>query len=235
MKKDEISKKEIRQKLILIGIVLFLIVIIFLTQEFFIPMIKKQMSLAKIKNRSLSEGDVIIFGNDETNNTWRVLKIEDGKVLLINESCVDIRNGEGYVTTVDPHMGKSFLAFPYIPENAEIIHSENWDRSGLKKWLNGEYYNNAFNDSDKEYILDIGYGNVYIFNAEEAVEYIPNDSERIAEYNGAAIPWWLRSTGSYDLETYNDYVGGSGRILDNGYAYSESNIGVRPSIWIRYE
>ena len=218
-----------------IVIVLFLLLMIPLTQQFFIPMIKKQMSLVMIKNHSLREGDVIMFGDNAWNNTWCVLKIEDRKVLLINKSCVDIRNSEGYVTNFDPHLGKSFLSFPYIPENAEIYHSENWDRSGLKKWLNDEYYNTAFSDPDKEYILDIGYGNVYILNAEEVVEYFSNDTERIAEYYGAAMPWWLRSTGRYELETYNDYVGKSGRILDNGYAYSESNIGVRPSIWIRYE
>ena len=102
------------------------------------------MSLAMIKNHSLSEGDVIMFGDNAWNNTWCVLKIEDRKVLLINKSCVDIRNSEGYVTNFDPHLGKSFLSFPYIPENAEIYHSENWDRSGLKKWLNDEYYNTAF-------------------------------------------------------------------------------------------
>ena len=66
-------------KMGIIVIVLFLLLMIPLTQQFFIPLIKKQMSITMIKNHSLSEGDVIMFGDNAWNNTWCVLKIEDSE------------------------------------------------------------------------------------------------------------------------------------------------------------
>ena len=235
MKKDFVSKKEIKQILIPIGIVIFLLLMIFLSQQFFIPRIKKQASLAMIKNHSLSVGDPLVFGNDEWNNTWRVLKIEDGKALLINKECVDLKNRGGFLTEVDPHLSAFFMSFEYIPEDAEITHAEYWNYTGLKKWLNGEYYDNAFSQSEKDYILDNGYGNVYILSGEEVEEYIPNAAERITKCkNWAPMPWWLRSSADYDSFIYNDYVGQSGGITDRGIISPESNIGVRPVIWIKY-
>ena len=80
----------------------------------------------------ISVGDHIMFGNYPQNNgndpepvEWRVLEIKDGKALVISEYLLEPK--------------------AYNIELSDVT----WENSSLRKWLNGDFYDKAFSDSEK--------------------------------------------------------------------------------------
>ena len=105
----------------------------------------------------ISVGDRISFGNyvqtkdsDPEPIEWRVLEIKDGKALLISEYVLD-----QYVYNID-------------------LADVTWENSSLRKWLNGDFYDKAFSDSEKSLIQT-----VTIENADNPLYATPggNDTE----------------------------------------------------------
>lgn len=79
-------------------------------------------------------GDVVLFGSYEQDNNidngkepiqWRVIAIENGKALLLSEKILDSK--------------------PYNIEPTEVT----WETCTLRKWLNNEFFNAAFNTNEK--------------------------------------------------------------------------------------
>jgi hypothetical protein len=235
--RETITLKEVLQVLIPVAAVVFLFGAIYLNQAILAPRFKREFSYRKLikktTEKTIKEGDVLTLGKYDWNNTWRVLKVEDDRVLVINEDCIDLMNMEGSVSNYDPHLGKCFQVYPYIPEDAEIHHGERWKYTGLKKWLNDVYYDVTFNDKEKELFIETEYGRIFLLSREEAREYFMSDSDRRAKYIKYDYPWWLRSSSSYESYVYNDYVTSQGRIDGNSICYNNSNIGVRPAMWLK--
>ncbi len=97
--------------------------------------IEKIPCIEAIKNASV--GDIIKFGiyeqdgnlkNGKEDITWRVLSVEKNRILVISEYILDKRC--------------------YDSTNSEI----RWDQSELRTWLNEDFYNEAFNKDEREYI-----------------------------------------------------------------------------------
>lgn len=59
---------------------------------------------------------------------WRVITIEDGQALLMSEYLLDV-----------------------APYN-DVYENVTWETSSIRQWLNGEFLNTAFSDSEKEKI-----------------------------------------------------------------------------------
>lgn len=83
------------------------------------------------------DGDVVIFGQyEQDGNTgngkepieWEILTEKDGKMLLISKYILDCQ--------------------PYNTESTEVT----WETCSLRQWLNNDFYNTAFNESDRELI-----------------------------------------------------------------------------------
>ena len=86
----------------------------------------------------ISVGDHIMFGNYPKNNgndpepvEWRVLEIKDGKALIISEYLLEPK--------------------AYNTELADVT----WENSSLRKWLNGDFYDKVFSDSEKSLIQTV--------------------------------------------------------------------------------
>ena len=94
VKKRKYLKKEILQIVVPIGIILIFLVFEYIGRNAIIPYFRKVISYKKIENNSVKEGDILFFGNDEWNNSWRVLKKEESRALLINEKCVKVACGD---------------------------------------------------------------------------------------------------------------------------------------------
>jgi hypothetical protein len=94
VKKRQYLQKEILQIVVPIVIILFFLLFAYIGQQAVIPYFRKVISYKKIENNSVKEGDILYFGNDEWNNSWRVLKKEESRALLINEKCVKVAIGE---------------------------------------------------------------------------------------------------------------------------------------------
>ncbi len=103
-----------------------------------IPTVAAQVSRTFNGTANISEakpGDIIVFGKYEQDNVasngeedieWLVLSNEDGKVLVISKEVLDwMRYSES--TTV-------------------------WEYSDIRTWLNNDFYNTAFTDSERNSI-----------------------------------------------------------------------------------
>ena len=84
------------------------------------------------------EGDIYTFGRYEQNDNaedglepieWIILKIEDDRMMLISKYALD---GQPFHDTKEP---------------------VTWGDCSLRKWLNSEFYNNAFSPEEQELIL----------------------------------------------------------------------------------
>ena len=90
---------------------------------------------------SVKSGDIISFGkyeqdNDSTNGTepieWKVLNVdnENRKALIISKKAIE--------------------AFAYEREK----EGDSWQDYSLRKWLNNDFYTQAFDDDEKDYIVE---------------------------------------------------------------------------------
>ena len=127
---------------------------------------------------SYQVGDIIEFGSyyqdDLSRKTpikWRVLDIQDGKALLISELLLD--------------------AQPYNKEVEDIT----WENSSIRHWLNNEFINEAFTQSEQNkinltYIYNndnVKYGTrggnntqdkIFLLSLDEVNKYLPNEKQR---------------------------------------------------------
>ena len=172
-------------------------------------------------------GDYVKFGNyPQTSNggvqpiEWQVLSKENNKMLVISRYGLDAK------------------CFDYF--------SNDWENSKIRKWLNGEFYNKAFNEKEKKSIKssnlsDVGTtDNVFLLSYDEANKYFANNNARKCkgtEYvvkNGVYVSdngysyWWLRSPSlDYDCCVY--------LVLDDGIYdpyVSHCHLLARPALWI---
>ena len=130
--------------------------------------------------------------------------------------------------------------------------SNNWANSGIRKWLNGEFYNQAFTDQEKKSIESSNLSdvettdNVFLLSIEEVEKYFSDNELRLckateyAKNNGAWVAdssyinsgcgfWWLRSPRpNYSDAVY--YVDRDGDIRLSS-VISVRHL-VRPALWI---
>ena len=174
------------------------------------------------KKKKFQVGNQVEFGKYK----WTVLAQENGKALLITTDCVEKR--------------------PYNEELVKIT----WEKCTLRKYLNGEFYN-QFNEEEKSQIVktkvinndNSKYGtaggndtedNIFLLSIDEANKYFKSDDERIANYDGEAAWWWLRSPG-YNVD-FAAFVDDDGLVYSIGYFVDRGdNCAIRPALWINLE
>jgi len=196
-------------------------------------------------------GDTIPFGDWD----WRVLDVQDGRILIITESVIEKR-----------------------PYNLEPAHVK-WETCALRRYLNGEFLQ-KFTEDEQSRIAETSIRNpdniwfetnggndttdkVFLLSLEEVDGYfgdsgdyqnkrrkkyegqypdgkwVPsdggyafsnaNDSDRIAKHDGQSPWWWLRSTG----DSFNGAsVNGDGSVFVYGGSALYDTGGVRPVLWL---
>ena len=137
---------------------------------------------------ALKVGDSVTIGRYDLNNTddgdedikWTVLAIENGKALIISDLCIDAR---------------------IYNEGKESV---TWESSDVRAWLNGSFYANSFDETEKGYILlsdidaegsaahDVDGGNdtqdnIFLLSFNEAEAYFETDEARIAKASAKAV------------------------------------------------
>ncbi|MBE6574428.1 MAG: hypothetical protein E7652_08575 [Ruminococcaceae bacterium] len=200
----------------------------------------------------VSENPTLVYGTEtitfgayeQDNNTsngmeaieWIVLAKEDGKVLVTSKYGLDVK--------------------PYNEEYAYVM----WEDCTLRKWMNNDFYNTAFSESEKSqiettYVVNDGneeYGTtggndtndkVFLLSADEVEEYFNEGEEccKPTEYcksldvytNLSKCRWWLRTPGINPF--YTTYVFANGFISDNGNDVDNGDSAVRPAMWISLE
>ena len=171
---------------------------------------------------------VISFGGHD----WRVLDKQNNRTLILSDKVIEIR--------------------PYH-EGATWMRGITWDKSDLRAYLNGEFYDN-FTPHDRAYIAEtvITTGKnprlgtrggkatndrIFLLSIQEALKYLGGRDHQtinktILDQAGiVSAPWWLRSTGATGRQAA--VVDEGGFVQDNGFLISVyDKIGVRPALWL---
>ena len=207
-----------------------------------------ETAAAKARNpyADVKVGDIIEFGSYEQDNNrsngvepigWRVLEVSGGSALIVSEYALDVR--------------------AYNKRNESVT----WETCTLRKWLNGEFYDTAFNEGEKVRIAltevenadNPTYGtdggadtedHVYLLSLGEAEKYFEDDEDRRAiptEYAVAknvyvnsdlgTVWWWLRSPGNNHRHAAEVNTGGS--LYDFGFSVNYYRRAVRPALRLK--
>lgn len=173
-----------------------------------------------------SVGDAVVFGTYEQNgNTadgaeqieWIVLEKQDDKLLLISRQCLDAKQ---------------------INQTRADVE---WKQSTLFNWLNGEFLQGAFSETEISSIIENDGIKITVPSAEDAKKYYEYDSWRAAEATEAAIKngarvqngktwWWLLDKG--EIASSNSYVYFDGTIRVDGLSVDYQNVAIRPMMWV---
>jgi len=196
---------------------------------------------------SVKAGDIITFGHYEQDNNlyngsepieWRVLAVENGRALLISKYALDAK-----------------------PYHDEIDKNITWEKCLLRGWLNEDFYNKAFDRSEKSRILQVKiknpdnpkYGtqggndtrdNIFLLSIDEANRYFASDDDRkclasdYAKENGAynvyinnERSWWWLRSPGYE-SFYAALVSPDGGVgISGDIIYSDLDA-VRPAFWL---
>ena len=147
--------------------------------------------------------------------TWKKIAEKDNNVLLISEVPL-------------------FKSNYYYPNGTG---NPGWDGSIIRSSLNGHFFDESFNETEKSMIRVPGekvFDKIFILSREE-LKYLSS-----IESKGCGSPWWLRIE-SHSKHTAN-YVDGGGSINSaicvryfegEGLYYTE--YGVRPAMWVDLE
>lgn len=192
----------------------------------------------KIKNINI--GDIFEFGSYEQDNNrsngqenieWIVLLKEETKILVISKYALDSQ--------------------PY----SNAVNATTWTGCTLRKWLNNDFFNSAFSESEKARISAVTVsadenpkyttnpGNatrdkVFLLSIAEADKYLSGsiikcEPTNYAVTNGISkddCMWWLRSPGEDQKKAA--YVGSGGDVEAAGKYVNCGGIAVRPALWI---
>ncbi len=166
---------------------------------------------------------------------WIVLDIKDEKLLLISKYGLET-----------------------MPYNTNGRTNVTWETSSLRKWLNVDFFNNAFTISEKEKIVathvaaegnllypveggNDTYDKVFLLSISELVQYFPRSADSKCKLtvccidNGAPMlssrlcTWWLRTPGG--MMNCAAVVDRSGELVYSGQTVSNDETVVRPVIW----
>ena len=171
----------------------------------------------------------ILFGhypqlskNENTDIEWIILKTEESRMLLISKYALDC---QGYNV---------------------LDEKTTWETCSLRKWLNGTFYNAAFEANHQQMIKPSGnttHDKVFLLCTAEVNRYFYSDSARqckataYAKAQGAYTDpingnswWWLRSPGINS--TTAAFVNYGGSVYSNGHKVYDDYVAVRPALWI---
>lgn len=169
---------------------------------------------------------------------WIILKNAGKRILVISKYCLD--------------------AMPFNTPRADFT----WETCGLRKWLNNDFFNEAFSAKEQALIPlvnvpavnnDIGHAQagkatndrVFVLNVPEAESYFANDQARACDGtdycfkkgadrgdNGKA-DWWLRTPGG--IQSTATSVTSTGYVASGGHFGDHPKTAVRPAMWLDIE
>lgn len=183
--------------------------------------------------REYKRGDIVRLGVYAGQPVeWLVLKAANGRALLLSKYVLDV-----------------------VPYNSKYTKST-WESCSLRSYLNGEFYQNTFTDSEKKVIESVCLDNktndrIFCLSINEADSYFRNDTERCAvptsyavskirdffmevfiNKNTKAASWWLRTTFLAYNNKYAFCVSGAGESSTIN-TVNDDFVGIRPALWIK--
>lgn len=156
--------------------------------------------------------------------TWRVLRRDADSLLAVAEKGLECK--------------------PFHENYCRV----SWMDCSLRRWLNDDFYTFAFEEEERSLILPSRICNnacpatedsVFLLSVDEAESLFADDNDRRAEAADFAVAngvnahegrcfWWLRSRGSYDINTAD--VDDSGIVNSGGSNVNYRGSAVRPAL-----
>lgn len=183
--------------------------------------------------REYKNGDVIRMGVYAGQAVeWLILKKTKGRALLLSKYVLDV-----------------------APYNSKYTKST-WENCSLRSYLNGEFYQNTFSDSEKKVIESVCLDNktndkIFCLSIDEADRYFRNDTDRCAAATSYAASkigdffmeifinkdtkaagWWLRTPSFAYNNKYAFCVSGTGESPSVN-TVNDSFVGIRPALWMK--
>lgn len=179
----------------------------------------------------LQVGNSIFFGKYYQKNSiekdrieWIILEKDNDKALVLSKYCLDSQ--------------------PF----STIITDDNWEKSSLRKWLNGDFYDCAFSEENEKNSVILSVESealndkIFLLSEDEVYKYLPIDSDRVgfvtsyATMKGAQSKdngscwWWLRDSAGPSLHT--KVVSFDGKVSNYGLFVTDDDNAVRPAMWV---
>lgn len=197
------------------------------------------MTSEKFQNEeTLFFGKYYNNGEDLEPIEWTVLDKTDGKKLIVTKYAIDS-----------------------VPYNNNL-ESTTWDKSDIRKWLNSEFYNLAFDEEEKRKIVltkiyaqenpnhpnntNIGNDtedNVFLLSYQEVTKYFQNENDRLLKSTKYAVSKGCYTNASGNVawwtrsagltETSPEYLASAGDFGVRNHEVNEKIIGTRPAMWIK--
>lgn len=161
--------------------------------------------------RSAQTGSVVHFGDLD----WLVLKKSAAAALLITKDAVEKR--------------------AFHPNDS----TNRWANCSLRQYLNGEFLQAHFSAKDRTRIEETQLNNagcrdkIFLLSVDEVNSLFSSNQARIANYQGSACWWWLRSPSChYSDDAARVYEGGSVDICGCGVEFDSGS--VRPALYLKF-
>lgn len=160
-------------------------------------------------------------GKRETALSWRVLRREENRALLLCE--------------------RKAAVLPYHREPQEVT----WESCDLRRWLNAVFLPLSFSEAERARILPVSlhtpdnpqFGSsggadtedrLFLLSLEESLALLPEDADRALD-----CWWWLRSPG-FD-NAFAASVTPDGSVSRLGSFVEGDDYAVRPALWLKTE
>lgn len=157
-----------------------------------------------ILNKDVKEGDIVEFGrymqkndNDMDNIEWNVLDVKDGKALLLSRYALDFK------------------------QYNEKFGEYNWAQCSLRRWLNSDFLNAAFNDEEKKLIVL----STLVQNETDNFEYAPKENPDTQDYVFCLSQDEIVKYFSQDGQLYDFHapVAATEYLLEKGKCYTHND------------
>ena len=175
----------------------------------------KFVALEKARVKNTKIGEVIPFAHMD----WRVLDKKDGKVLLLKDNALG--------------------STPFDEKGQNVT----WESSSVREWLNKDFLQESFTENERNSILE-----TTVKNTPNATYKTPAGNntkdkffllscDEVAKYYDAIHEtkscWWLRTPGA--AENSMSFVYKDKTVMDYGYEVTNTNITVKPAMWLNIE
>ncbi len=198
--------------------------------QFLYPDQKDNHAEAKMAIATSSVGDVVTLGHYEQDGKadngaepieWQVLAKDSGKIFMVSSKILDNRAYSIYLGST-------------------------WQQSDIRKWLNDDFYNSAFDDWEKELLVTTDLpeegvsDKVFLLSNEEVLRHFPRDEDRKGVWTPYAnkqvynnpFAWLLRSVSS-NPNAASVVFHITGNVSETAGLYNITTMhGIRPAITI---
>lgn len=175
----------------------------------------KFVTLEKARVKNTKIGEVIPFAHMD----WRVLAKKDGKILLLKDNALG--------------------STPFNEKDENIT----WESSSVRQWLNNNFLEESFTENERNSILETTVKNspnptyktpagkdtqdkFFLLSCDEVEKYY----DAIHETKSC---WWLRTPGA--ATNSMSFVYKDKTVMDYGYEVTNTNITVKPAMWLDVE